>query len=40
MYPEGIEEAELNDFLTVNSDWIFRMLGLDNEYRGDDFDEE
>lgn len=40
MYPEGIEEAELNDFLVFNSDWIFRMLGLDKEYRGDDFDEE
>lgn len=40
MYPEGIEESELNDFLAYNSDWIFRMLGLDKEYRGDDFDEE
>lgn len=40
MYPEGIEDSELNDFLVYNSDWIFRMLGLDKEYRGDDFDEE
>lgn len=40
MYPEGIEESELNDFLVFNSDWVLRMLGLDKEYRGEDFDEE
>ena len=28
MYPEGVNETELNDILTFESDWVADMLGI------------
>lgn len=30
-YPEGITETELNDILRFESDWVFEMLGIEEE---------
>lgn len=31
LYPDGIEEGDLNDILWFEEDWIYEMLGIDNE---------
>jgi hypothetical protein len=28
LYPEGIEETQLNDILWHDSDWVFRQLNI------------
>ena len=31
LYPDGIGESELNDFLWFESDWLLESLGLQEE---------
>ena len=31
MFPEGLDEAGINDLLWFESDWIFEMLGIQEE---------
>lgn len=31
LYPDGIDETELNDFLWFGEDWIFEQLGINND---------
>jgi hypothetical protein len=31
LYPDGIEETQLNDLLWFEEDWIFEMLGIADE---------
>lgn len=31
LYPQGIDETELNDLLWFESDWIYESLGMENE---------
>ena len=31
LYPQGIDETELNDILWFEEDWIFEMLGISDE---------
>ena len=31
LYPDGIDETSLNDILAYDSDWVFDMLGMDQE---------
>ena len=31
LYPDGLEEGELNDLLWFESDWIFESLGIETE---------
>ena len=31
LYPDGLEEGQLNDLLWFESDWILESLGLDTE---------
>ena len=39
LYPEGIEEAELNDLLWFDSEWVLESLGItENEVEEEDFD--
>ena len=32
LYPDGIDETKLNDILCFEEDWIFEMLGVEDEY--------
>jgi len=32
LYPDGIDETQLNDILWFEEDWIFEMLGVEDEY--------
>jgi hypothetical protein len=31
LYPEGIEETQLNDLLWFESEWLFECLGISEE---------
>ena len=31
LYPEGIEETQLNDLLWFDSEWIYECLGISEE---------
>lgn len=31
LYPDGLSETTLNDLLWFESDWIFEMLGIEEE---------
>ena len=31
LYPEGIDETQLNDILWFDSDWVFESLGIQDE---------
>lgn len=31
VYPDGVDEIELNDFLTFEDDYIFNELGINSE---------
>jgi len=31
LYPDGLSETALNEILWFEEDWIFEMLGIDNE---------
>ena len=31
LYPDGLEETELNDILWFEEDWIFEQLGIEEE---------
>ena len=31
LYPEGIDETQLNDILWFDSEWCFEMLGIKEE---------
>jgi len=39
LYPEGIDETQLNDILAYEEDWIFEMLGI-KEDEDDDADDD
>lgn len=34
-YPEGIDETKLNDLLWFEDEWIFEMLGIEDEEEED-----
>ena len=36
LYPNGIEETQLNDILWFESDWILESLGLSEEEEEDE----
>lgn len=38
LYPDGIDETQLNDILWFDSEWVFECLGINEEE--DDEDEE
>ena len=38
LYPEGIEEAELNDLLWFDSEWVLESLGIAENEEEEDFD--
>lgn len=40
MFPDGCTQAELNDFLWFEDEWIFESLGIDDEDDEDDEDED
>lgn len=31
LYPDGIDETQLNDILWFDSDWVFEKLGINDE---------
>ena len=31
LYPDGIDETQLNDILWFEEDWLFEQLGIDND---------
>ena len=31
LYPDGLTDTELNDLLWFESDWIFELLGIEND---------
>ena len=35
VYPDGVDEIELNDFLTFEDDYIFNELGINLEEEGE-----
>lgn len=37
LYPDGIDETQLNDILWFDSEWVFECLGINEE---EDEDEE
>ena len=39
LYPDGLSEAELNDFLWFEEDWIYEMLGIEDEEQDEEEDE-
>lgn len=40
LYPEGMDETELNDLLWFDDEWILETLGIDEDDEGDEDDEE
>jgi hypothetical protein len=38
LYPDGIEETQLNDILWFDSDWVLESLGITEEEEEEDFD--
>lgn len=35
MYPEGIDETTLNDLLWFESEWVYELLDIKNDYDED-----
>ena len=40
LYPDGIDETELNDLLWFESDWIFECLGMTEDEEEEEETEE
>ena len=40
LYPDGIDETQLNDLLWFDDEWILETLGIDKDDEGDEDDEE
>ena len=40
VYPEGLDEGQLNDILWFESDWIYETLGMQDPYADDEEEEE
>ena len=40
LYPDGIDETQLNDLLWFESDWIYETWGISEEDEEDEEDEE
>jgi hypothetical protein len=40
LYPDGIDETDLNDLLWFESTWIYETLGMDDPYAEEEEDEE
>ena len=38
LYPDGIEETQLNDLLWFDSDWVLESLGIAENEDEEDFD--
>lgn len=36
LYPDGIEETQLNDLLWFESEWLFECLGIEDEDNEDE----
>ena len=36
LYPDGIDETDLNDLLRFESDWVYEQLGIEDEEAGED----
>ena len=36
LYPDGIEETQLNDLLWFESDWLYECLGIEDEDESDE----
>lgn len=36
LYPEGIEETQLNDLLWFDSEWLFECLGIEEDEEDED----
>ena len=36
LYPDGIEETQLNDILWFDSEWVYEMLGISEEEEEDE----
>lgn len=40
LYPDGIDETDLNDLLWFESDWIYEALGISSEDEEEEEEEE
>jgi hypothetical protein len=40
LYPDGIEDGQLNDLLWFEADWIFESLGIEDEEEEDEEEED
>lgn len=40
LYPDGIDETQLNDLLWFDDEWILETLGINEDDEGDEDDEE
>ena len=40
LYPDGIDETQLNDILWFEEDWLYETLGIEDEEDEEDEDEE
>lgn len=40
LYPDGIDETDLNDLLWFDADTVYEWLGIDDEEEGDDEDDD
>lgn len=40
LYPEGLDEGQLNDLLWFEPEWIYETLGMKDPYADDDEEEE
>ena len=38
LYPDGIDETQLNDILWFDNEWVFECLGIKEEEEEEDFD--
>ena len=38
LYPDGIDETQLNDILWFDGDWVLDSLGITEEEEDEDFD--
>ena len=40
LYPDGIDETQLNDILWFESEWVYEMLGISEEEEEEEEEEE
>ena len=40
LYPEGIDETQLNDIMAYDFDWVKEVLGIDEEEEDEEEEEE